>query len=140
MGFFRRNSIILKRLYLAIFSMIVLTGCAFSEEELLEQMVPHVAYEEDCHNIYIVFENEEIALDGTFNAELSEISKRKIPSRPLHTWDRGEWNYTKVFNITEYPTFLVVDNEKLVLQTTNFQEVDTFLSNQTTECRFHEKN
>jgi len=71
---------------------------------------------------------------------LSEISKRKIPSRPLHTWDRGEWNYTKVFNITEYPTFLVVDNEKLVLQTTNFQEVDTFLSNQTTECRFHEKN
>jgi len=44
----------LKRLYLAIFSMIVLTGCAFSEEELLEQMVPHVAYEEDCHNVYIV--------------------------------------------------------------------------------------
>src|SRR5699024_3474657 len=101
-------------------------------------MVTKPGYEEDCYNVYIVFESEETALDGTFNLELSEKNKLQTPNfGPLHTWDRSEWNYTKVFNITEYPTFLVVDNEELVLQTTNFQEVDEFLSSQLTECDFY---
>lgn len=130
----------MRTLYLVILPIVLLIGCSFSEEELLELMITNPGYEEDCFQVYIVFESEESALDGTFNAALSDKSKLQTPGiGPLHTWDRYEWNYTKVFNITEYPTFLVVDNEKLVLQTTNFQEVDTFLSNQTTECKFHER-
>ena len=129
---------VLRTLYLIILSIILLIGCSFSEEELLKLMVTKPGYEEDCYNVYIVFESEETALDGTFNLELSEKNKLQTPNfGPLHTWDRSEWNYTKVFNITEYPTFLVVDNEELVLQTTNFQEVDEFLSSQLTECDFY---
>ena len=102
-------------------------------------MVTKAGSEEDCYNVYIVFESEEKALDGSFHEELSEKSKRQTPIfGPLHTWDRLEWNYTKAFNITEYPSFLVVDSEQIVLQTTNFQEVETFLSNLTTECKFYE--
>lgn len=133
------GGIILRVIYLLLLPMTLLIGCSFSEEELLEHMVTRSDYEDGCYNVYIVFENEETALDGTFDGELSEISKRKTSMYgPLHTWDWSKWNYTKVFNITEYPTFLVVDNEELVLQTVNFQEVDTFLSNQTERCMLWE--
>lgn len=124
----------MKQLMYMILSIIVLSGCVLSEEELIETMVSNSSYEEGCYKVYVVFESEEQAFSGKFNIELSKESEHRMLYGPLHTWDRGQWNYTKAFNIDEYPTFLIVDHAGLVLQTTSLQAVDEFLTSQLSVC------
>lgn len=108
-----------------------------SKDELIEQMVPHTTLEEGCYRIYAVFESDDEALSGETVFELSDDSKNKTIYGVLHTWDRKERTYTKVFDIKEYPTFLIVNHEDLVFQSENFQEADEFLSSVPYECGFH---
>lgn len=115
---------------------IFLTGCSLSEKELVETMVADQTLTGDCIRLYAVFETEAQAFRETFDFDLSDTSKEAMLHSVIRTWDRSEWNYSKVFNIDEYPTFLVVDYEQVLFQTTNFKEADKFISERATECTF----
>jgi len=47
----------LRFLFLVLIPIVILIGCSFSKEELLELMIAKPGYEEDCYNVYIVFES-----------------------------------------------------------------------------------
>lgn len=120
----------MRTLLMLFISISLLSGCAMEKEQIIEN---NLAQEPGHYIVLIVVENENSLIEidewdvsGTLS-ELTPTHSERI-FQVVQTWDRGDWNYTRAFDIEAYPTFLVFDTTDLVLQTTEFQELKQFVS------------
>ncbi|MBB5173355.1 hypothetical protein [Texcoconibacillus texcoconensis] len=127
----------MRLLFLSVFSIVILIACTQTvpKDELVDNKTlpdPFTGY----YTLYAVVENDDYRdnheLDA-INESLSEESRKYLYDRGIvWTWDRRVENiiydYTGKFDIESYPTFLVFDTDELILQTTDINEVEEFVS------------
>ena len=120
----------MKKIFFIVLSVVLLmTGCSLSKEEITKD---NLTIQPGHFNILIVTENKEYIKNTNLNVykEISNstVDRSEIKYYVIWTWDRGDWNYTKAYNIEKYPTFLVFDYKDLVLQTTDITELKEFFA------------
>ncbi|WP_188207076.1 hypothetical protein [Alkalibacillus aidingensis] len=113
--------------YVALLLLIsLLTGCNNGPKE--EDIQSLLAPTPDTFSLYVIVEEQEDRENRDF--DLKQILSEESLDVTAH--GDGVWGVDsgllEVFDIEEYPTFLIFNQEEFLLQTTNVDEVDQFLS------------
>lgn len=105
----------------------ILTACSFgdnlakmSENRMLSKMK---AEEENQYHLYS-FWTEVTEIDNAF--DYSRVDTNVVRLLSFHQKEYAK-EYIQLLEIKEFPTFIVLDNEGIVLRTTNVNEINEFL-------------
>ncbi|WP_188207197.1 hypothetical protein [Alkalibacillus aidingensis] len=107
----------------------ILIGCnTQSKAEIIEDSKPSVPFFD--YNITIVVEDEEqiSELNEEIVSEFESIQLKSVMTT-TYAWDDQSYDYTTMFGITEYPTFIVIGHDGLILSTSDLEELKNFFEN-----------
>jgi thioredoxin-related protein len=139
--------IALKTLYFLVFSLFLLSGCSFGENldkmnelKVVGQLKPS---EENQYHMYTYFdfpdgrilaesEREKTEDENLqYQYEVYDTMNVKLQLEKLHTFGVRKKEHAQeeieVLNIDTFPTFILLDNTGVLLQTSDMDEVDDYL-------------
>ncbi|OIJ09151.1 hypothetical protein BKP35_17280 [Anaerobacillus arseniciselenatis] len=101
--------------------MLILTACSFGDNMNENKIISNMkAEEENQYHIYSFW--TDVTEIGDF--DYSRVDLTVVRLIAAH---KSEHEYAKALKINEFPTFIVLDNEGIVLRTTNVNEMNEFL-------------
>jgi len=122
-------------LVLIMLCFVLIIGCS-SEEKIIDEMKPE-QNSELPYNLFAYFEEfpgeGEVSKDPNFQKQIQIYNSmnKVIPIEKINNFSvqNSKSNHIKVFNIEDFPTFIILDKTGVVLQTNDIGEVKEFLSN-----------
>ncbi|MHA7966389.1 hypothetical protein ACX93W_19875 [Paenibacillus sp. CAU 1782] len=112
----------------------LLAACSPTQSDAIKSMA---SSEEGAYSIYVFWDGEQTDLQTMLGEALTVISSDKVMNSLkisnisiVSLSDESQpYPYKKLFDIEESPTLLLLDTEKVLLQTTNVEDLYDFSDN-----------
>lgn len=111
--------------YILICCLFVLTACTSQKEKMTTELL---SKEQGYYEIYIVYSDANQRGSSSLEETVNSIISNHIEKVGTVSFMNSNTDIKKAFDISEYPTILVFDTEKLVLQTMKPDFLEELLS------------
>ncbi|WP_017185504.1 hypothetical protein [Alkalibacillus haloalkaliphilus] len=113
---------------LLILLVLVFSGCDhYDEEKLVQEHQPATPMFDYNLTIVVSDEHQISKINNSVVSEFGQMDLKRVMTTS-YVWDDQNISYTNVFDIDEYPTFLLFGHEGVVLKTSDLTEVRRYLN------------